>query len=137
MVIFPLRHGHQHKTNTPLATRKQKSLCYLCKQDTPETETHIYLDCPTIQTMKKTLETKIRSKNETFNVDIGITLNKVPKQQDRTILEKKIRTVAIYRQIIWNCRNRAKYNETEFNRQTLDLIFNRRLDRENTRTHTL
>jgi hypothetical protein len=87
--------------------------------------------------MKKTLETKIRSKNETFNVDIGITLNKVPKQQDRTILEKKIRTVAIYRQIIWNCRNRAKYNETEFNRQTLDLIFNRRLDRENTRTHTL
>ena len=79
--------------------------------------------------MKKTLRTKIIGRNDTFNVDIAITLNKLPKQKDRTDLEEKARTLAIYRQTIWTNRNRAKYDNALFTGQILDLIYIKRLDK--------
>jgi endonuclease/exonuclease/phosphatase family metal-dependent hydrolase len=121
---------------TPIASNQNTS-CPLCRQNTIETESHIFLECPTIQMMKKTLRTKITSKRDPFNVDIAITLNKLPKQKDRTDLEEKTRTVAVYRQTIWTSRNRAKYDNYRLTGQTLDLIFTRRLDRYSTPTHTL
>jgi hypothetical protein len=119
--------------STPLA-KQQKPFCPLCRQNTPETETHIYLECPTIQNMKKTLENKI-IKNETYNIDIVITLNKIPIQRDRTDLEQKARTVAIYRQTIWNSRIKAKHDKVQFTGHVLDLIYRRRLDNDSTQTH--
>ena len=115
--------------NTTPILSKQKEICSLCRQNIKETETHIVLECPTIQIVKKTLRTKIIGRNDTFNVDIAITLNKLPKQKDRTDLEEKTRTLAIYRQTIWTNRNRAKYDNALFTGQILDLIYIKRLDK--------
>ena len=122
--------------NTTPLRHNLKQRCTLCSQNILETESHIYLHCPTIQTMKNTLKNKLFTRNETFDVDIAITLNKLPKHKDKTELERKSEIVAIYRQIIWTNRLRTRFDNRQITPLTLDLIFNRRLDNKTNQTHT-
>ena len=115
--------------------RKQKQ-CKLCNTDTQEKEEHIFLRCPTFTPTRQTLKFVLdRTTNEDIDIDLAITLIKIPRHPNRRTHDLNLLTLAVYKQHIWSIYLKTRNDQyippkpdliEEIYRHKLDLRINKK-----------
>ena len=102
---------------TPTLDRKKQNtrntpICKMCTSHTQENEEHIYLTCPAIiptkQTLKLIMDTTTQSN---IDIDLAITLFKIPRLRNNTKHTLNLITLAEYKQHIWTTYLKTRFDQ--------------------------
>ena len=120
-------------TSKGLARRQQKIYpCPICTQARiQETEEHLFYHCPHTHTAKDILKTYFTNAPAHIHINAilykAIFTNTVPPA-DRQTEDRQLIALAIYRQTIWDCRLKAKFNRKKFTQNAIKTKFKSKLD---------